>query len=132
MLLGFDLYHIPSSSMKPTFLKGDYVIADTWFEKKNLHPGQIIIFDKVNSSDYFVKRIYARSNERLTIPKYSVPKLVENMLFVAGDNANESLDSRHFGPIGNQRVIGVVHSIWLSIDENSTLRLDRLQWLNNR
>jgi signal peptidase I len=50
----------------------------------------------------------------------------EGRIFVLGDNRFFSKDSRSFGPIYLQSVVGRVHSVFYSVDPNGGWRMDRI------
>jgi signal peptidase I len=52
----------------------------------------------------------------------AVPK---GQLFIAGDNRENALDSREFGPVAASGVVGRVAVVWLSLDSNFQPRVER-------
>lgn len=57
-ILGLDLYYIPSSSMAPTLVPGDIVLADTWISEEEIEPGDIIIFEHPDAKGFLlIKRV---------------------------------------------------------------------------
>ncbi len=114
-LLGFDLYRVTSNSMEPTLYHGDYILADT--TAKKIDRNDIVFFryqllgDQVN-----VKRVLALSGDRVKVQSvkssaFLMPlhqdggvKIKENEVFVTGDNADASLDSRKFGAIPSSSI----------------------------
>jgi type IV secretory pathway protease TraF len=77
--------------MLPTLPPGTNVVGLRWF--RTLKPGQVIVF-KRNGRE-LIKRIDKTDARRL---------------FVLGDYAQASTDSRDYGPIDEDTVLGVV--IW--------------------
>lgn len=75
--------------MYPTLRKGSRVVTQNWFYKLNLKD---IIVAKVNNRPV-IKRI-----KRITAKK----------IFLEGDNKSESTDSREFGEIDKNKLIGKV------------------------
>ena len=47
-------------------------------------------------------------------------EIKENEFFVLGDNRGNSEDSRYFGPINSDRIIGVVHEFWIDKKQITT------------
>jgi signal peptidase I len=83
VLLGIQLYFIPSNSMAPTLKPGDIVIADTWITRSLISPGEIVIFRHPTVMGMsLIKRI---------------DRIDEVTMRVMGDNPKHSLDSRVLG-----------------------------------
>lgn len=74
--------------MSPYLNPGDLVII---LKTKNVHKGDVVVIDK--SGDYFIKRVV---------------DIKEDKFFLEGDNKKESIDSRKFGWISKQQIIGKV------------------------
>jgi len=132
-------YYIPSSSMFPTFKKGDRIVVCKFVYKFYKPARQDIVVFKIPNQKYegkdFVKRIVAVggdtveiTNGRLYIndipqyegdytletigyyyPKTEVP---EKSLFILGDNRNNSADSHIWGVLPEDKVIGKVFMIY--------------------
>jgi len=125
---------VNGASMDPTFKNGDYLIVDeiTYrFEKPQR--GSVLIFKfPLDTKKYFIKRIIGLPGEHIEIKKGVVtitktdgssttldepyvvyPKaddykydLGENEYFVMGDNRLGSADSRIWGPVKEDLIIG--------------------------
>ena len=134
-VLGYEAYEVPSRSMAPTILLGDYIVVDTW-RYKNADPanGEIVAFLAPATGVTYVKRIvgapgdtvalqgnkltrndvvidepyaiYSGSGEALQ--PFSEVLVSSDEYLVLGDNRNLSKDSRHFGLVPRGNVIGVV------------------------
>lgn len=108
-LFGWAIFHIPSSSMKPTLAPGDIIIVDTWRYRASLPmPKDIIIFtrDEIRGS-VFIKRVHP------------VPEHIESSsrkYYVLGDNQAFSKDSRHFGLIDLSQIRGKATFILLGVN----------------
>ena len=134
-VLGFELFRIPSHSMQPTLLPGDYIFVSTSAYKDN--PPQIndvitFLYPKDRTINY-IKRLIGRPGDRVSIANFEVfvndkaiPQpylessltkktfsrfmteitIPENKLFVMGDNRDNSNDSRFFGLIDRSDIIG--------------------------
>lgn len=89
-------FKIEDRSMEPTFKLGDYVLVNKlayMFGKPS--KGNVIVFNHPKEKNRFlIKRIslVTKSDE----------------LYVVGDNKDFSQDSRHFGPIKKDLIIGKV------------------------
>ncbi len=127
---------VVGSSMSPTYENGDFTIASNMF--LNLKDNDIIIFVSPNGdNDFYVKRIIASPKDKVEIKKigttwcffvndtkkdefevgypedliskygssFTIPK---NKYFVMGDNRYNSNDSRSFGLIDKDSILGKV------------------------
>lgn len=139
-LLGFRAYKVESQSMAPTVVVGDRIVADLRYYKS--HPpsrGDVIVF-RTPTNEIYVKRVIAVSGDTVEVdakgatvngqllsePYVIFDKKMEsdtdfgpvdvasNKVFVMGDNRDHSFDSRHFGAIDVNRVIGKVLYIYYS------------------
>lgn len=82
-------YTIYGNSMLPILKPGQDVLIMHWFIKVRV--GDLIIFKKDGKE--MIKR---------------VQKVLDREVIVQGDNQKESTDSRHFGPINKDQIIGKV------------------------
>ena len=127
---------VNGASMTPTFLPGEYLIVDQISYKtlKSPERGEIIIFHyPKDHSKYFIKRIIGLPSEtvriegtQITIINETNPegfeltedyilypkddflevKLEDDEYFVMGDNRASSSDSRVWGPLKKDLVVG--------------------------
>jgi signal peptidase I len=102
------VYKIVGESMQPQVLRGDWVIVDkTSYRHSAPHKGDIIVFVYPDDrSKVYIKRIAALTGEVITSAngdKYTVP---HGNVYVLGDNATQSKDSKDFGPIQLRDVLG--------------------------
>jgi signal peptidase I len=124
--------YVPSDSMAPTLLPGDRLLVDLRaYRGKPPQRGDIVVFRSPTSSGYEVKRIIAVAGDRVVVgrglvfvngerlsepyvrwqmlPEFPVGWALEpDEVFVMGDNRNRSEDSRDWGPLGMDRVVGRV------------------------
>lgn len=111
--------HIPSISMEPTLLKGDYVIVDkTASGHYSPTKNDIVIFNYPDDrSKIYLKRIEGLPGDTLRIDTitYIVP---HGYIFVLGDNWGKAHDSRLFGPVPLSDVLGKVRQVYFSYGEN--------------
>jgi nickel-type superoxide dismutase maturation protease len=87
---------IPTPSMSPAIMPNDIMIADTSTQAtKSIEPGDIIVFEHPKQRETkLVKRVISIS--------------ANQAYKVEGDNAFRSIDSRWFGAIKQEDIIGVV------------------------
>lgn len=121
---------VPTESMLPTLKPGDYLTVRTdAYEDSTPERGDIVIFTRSGEPDYFVKRVIGLGGEfvfyfsgRVWIGRYRLNEpyvnqqqvferpgrtfVGENEYFVMGDNRGHSEDSRDYGPISEDQIIG--------------------------
>lgn len=123
------IYSIPSSSMAPTLQAGDQIIVTRYFRNEPKR-GDVIVFQSLTQPDELVvKRVIGEPGDlidsrlgRLRIGGHTLaepyvlrqamtgaiePQVVaSNCYYVLGDNREESLDSRSWGVVPRERVVG--------------------------
>ncbi|MFI5495919.1 S26 family signal peptidase [Actinoplanes sp. NPDC051859] len=123
---GLVVVDVTGRSMEPTLFAGDRVLIRRRSSAR-LRRGALIVLElpdddgrwdrpplgaaALDDRYYLVKRVVARGGDRT--PPDSVPASSERVvppgtLVVAGDNRRRSLDSRQFGFVPANRVLGVV------------------------
>lgn len=81
-------FRIEENSMSPFLKPGDLVII---FRTKNVKKNDVIVFER--DENFYIKRLTEIEDENY---------------FLEGDNKRESIDSRKFGWISKQQIIGKV------------------------
>ena len=82
--------------MSPNFKEGDKVFYRKYLiNKTNLKVGQVVIFRHPIQDRIQIKRI---------------KQIKENCIEVIGDNSKYSTDSKSFGFVQNEKIIGIVTS----------------------
>lgn len=141
----FHPFYIPSGSMEPTLLPQDRVIVNKFIYRfQEPKRGDIIVFLPPNDNRDYIKRIIGLPGETIEIKKgmvyinnraLSEPyktkapdpssfgpfKIPNSNYFVMGDNRPNSSDSRVFGPLKKERIIGKAVFIYWPIS--------RIRWL---
>jgi len=138
----FQPFFVRGQSMDPNFENGDYLIIDEiTYRFRGPERGEVIVFKyPEDPSNRFIKRviglpgetveikdgnitIYNESGTYLLDEKYLSSDLItsgdieitleKNQYFVMGDNRPYSFDSRRFGPLSEEYIIGrVVLRAW--------------------
>lgn len=124
-------FYIPSNSMIPTLKPQDRVIVNKLiYRVRDPQPGDIVVFIPPNDSkNDYIKRIIAIEGQSIEVSKgkvyidgklmeekyvsswkdrsnYGPVKVKEEHIFVMGDNRPNSFDSRVFGPVKKDKIIG--------------------------
>ena len=131
----FKPFYVRGQSMEPNFHEKDYLIIDELsYRMREPERGEVIVFKAPNASkDYYLKRIVGLPGERVKIsddkiiiyndefpqgivlPEMYLDKITygaidqtlgPNDYFVMGDNRGASYDSRRFGPIEKENIVG--------------------------
>lgn len=117
--LGVHVYFVPSMSMYPALKPGQFILVDTWlYIKEPINIGDIVVFKQKQALDkhqptWLVKRI----------ANWPQGQLQHNGLFyVLGDNSSASHDSRRFGGIKQENIVGKVNLVLFSIDNKQHIK----------
>ncbi|MHB0978641.1 MAG: signal peptidase I [Thermoleophilia bacterium] len=124
-------FYIPSESMEPTLVKGDRVLVNRFIYRfREPEPGDVIVFHPPIAPDEdYIKRVVATAGDTIAVkdgqlfvngepqdepylkeqfiegvfPEETIP---EGYVWAMGDNRNRSGDSRVFGPVKRQSILG--------------------------
>ncbi len=114
-LFGCSLYYIPSMSMHPTIKPGQFILADMDSYTNNTPQINDIVIVELTKHETIIKRLIQKPmNVKHDISGY----------YLQGDNISNSIDSRHFGPVKIDRIIGKAKLILFSINSQHQLIFD--------
>jgi signal peptidase I len=131
-------FRIPSDSMKPTLVAGDHVLVDKLvYDAKMPRRGDLAVFRAPGTREIMLKRVVAVSGDTVGLedgvlvvdgrrPRepYADAGAIDSVyfgpvrvrpgtVFVMGDNRADSRDSRDFGAVPDDELIGRVETrIW--------------------
>ena len=139
-VLGFDVYRIPSRSMEPTLVPGDFIyMSASGYDRETMLPNDVLVFLYPDArKTHYIKRLIAKGGDRVRIENFIVyvndkplPQMYINTtrlkkpfsrfmqevqvpnghLFLLGDNRDNSNDSRFFGFLPERQVVGEAMSL---------------------
>lgn len=92
------------ASMEPTLYDGELHLISRWTQPE---VGDIVVLEDPDADKLIIKRITAGEGDFVT---YNQGERVLGPLeyFVEGDNRDWSVDSRYFGPITGDAIVGVL------------------------
>ena len=93
-------FRVDDDSMRPTLEPGDYVVVNRWaYRLRAPRKGELVVLRDPDDADrWLVKRVS--------------DTIGSDRVMVLGDNADRSRDSRAFGPIVPEEIIG---RVWLRL-----------------
>jgi signal peptidase I len=144
-IFGYETFRIPSIAMAPTLEPGDYIMVDTWrYRRRDPSVGDVVVF-RNDTGTAFVKRVVGTPGDQLEIkdgvvyrngqplaePYVNSPledrpygrdiprlDLGESEYYVLGDFRDQSIDSRRYGAIQRQQILGRVEYIGLAMQRD--------------
>ena len=123
--------NIQGDSMYPTFKDGDTVRINLNFNYNDISRNDIVVFRKTDSDELFIKRVvglvgdkieikennlYVNGEQYINVDDTNVENYIYNSswnvgineLYVIGDNYTNSIDSRYYGCIDKENILGVI------------------------
>lgn len=135
-LLGFEVYQIAANSMEPTLYHGDIILVNTWaYDDADPKYDDVVLFTVYRKNErVMIKRVAALVGDRVAYNREVFRNLGQNAAvqgegtaiedksltravvdadhyFVVGDNLKASRDSRRFGVIAKDNLIGRAVSV---------------------
>ena len=126
-------FKVDGKSMEPNFSTGDYLIVDeiTYRFREPVRGEVVVLRNPTNETEFFIKRVIGLPGEQILvsdnkvfvdgqrIDEIYIPEdismsdtppfeLAETEFFVMGDNRQSSFDSRNWGPLEKNKIVGVV------------------------
>ena len=124
LVAGIDIVKVKSFSMEPALCEGDLVLVDTWPAARQISNGDIVTFVDPQWGEYeLIKRVVAKHGDLVKFAYDGYDVLDNSSLksddkiyqiikprhyFVVGDNLLNSRDSRMFGAIHQDDIMGVM------------------------
>ncbi len=131
-------FAIPSPSMEPTLVEGDRVLVNRLvYHFRSPERGDIIVFQPPNQEggDPFIKRVVGVGGDTVEVregrlyvngvaqdepfikeypivPDYPETAVPAGSVWAMGDNRNNSGDSRVFGPVPEDAIVGTAFAIY--------------------
>jgi signal peptidase I len=127
-------FYIPSSSMEPTLGVGDRVLVNKLsYEVHDVNRGDLVVFERPDGAEGeikdLIKRVIGLPGESVEIrdgavvidgrvldepyladdevlAEFAPTEVPDDTVFVMGDNRDDSRDSRVFGPISTDSIVG--------------------------
>ena len=98
---------VNGASMEPTFQTGDYLIVDELsYQFRQPKKEEVIIFRyPLNPSIFYIKRVIGTPGETIILDGKEI-ELGEKEYFVMGDNRPFSSDSRRWGTVPENLIVG--------------------------
>lgn len=131
---------VNGQSMFPTYQNHDFLISSrVSYDKEKPQRGDVVIVDGANYGYemFLIKRVVGIEGDTIEVKNnklyvngelqsenyikekmntnYPKVKINKNQVFIMGDNRNDSIDSRYFGPVALESITGkiVLDSDWL-------------------
>ena len=140
-------FAIPSPSMEPTLVEGDRVLVNRLiYHFRSPERGDVIVFHPPDrpGSDPFIKRVVAVSGDKVAVhdgmlwlngvaqfepfikehpmlDEFPETTIASGYVWVMGDNRNNSGDSRVFGAVSEEAIMGEAFAIYWPLGHLSGL-----------
>lgn len=137
---------VENISMEPTLVPGEFLVVNKFaYKTSEIKRGDIIVFHyPMNPDEDYIKRVIGVSGDKISIsdgqvlvngfvlnePYIAAPPakggewlVPENAVFVMGDNRNESSDSRDWGFVPDDFIIGKALLVYWPFNQAKILTL---------
>ncbi|MCX5683699.1 MAG: signal peptidase I [Planctomycetota bacterium] len=139
-----DWNDVPTGSMKPSIIEGDRIFVNKlaydlkvpftlWRLARWAEParGDVVVFFEPVHEQRYVKRVIGRPGDEIELrgnrlivngravesrSDFGPVTVPEGQYFLMGDNRDQSLDSRYFGFVERDRIVGRASRIIFSVD----------------
>ena len=113
----FKTIVVQGESMEPTFIEGEKVlVSKAYWLVGGVERNDIVVVQDLETGDMLIKRVYALGGESVDVlnapenwsirqGEFTVP---DGQVYLLGDNYGASQDSRHFGPVDADTIVGKV------------------------
>jgi signal peptidase I len=95
---------VEEASMAPALLPGDWLLLDPTCRRWPRR-GSIVVFREPGTETLAIKRVAARPGDRVRISQ-GILHLAGDEAWLLGDNAGPSIDSRRYGPVAIDHLVG--------------------------
>ncbi len=121
------IYSIPSASMAPTLEAGDQIVVTPYFGAKP-ERGHVVVFQ--HGDDLLVKRVVAVPGDWIDsrLGGLAATGAIESQIipsdcyYVLGDNRDDSIDSRTWGVIPHDVIVGRARLVLWSMTSDGVAR----------
>jgi signal peptidase I len=115
--VNFQTIEVKGDSMQPLFRDGQRVlITRAYWLVGGIKKNDVVVLRGEQPHEFWIKRVYRMAGEKVNLRfvpydhllskgEYIVP---EDHIYVLGDNLSVSEDSRNYGPVDTDRVVGKV------------------------
>jgi len=131
----YEGFSVPSPSMVPTLLPGDYILVDKSVRDPD-RTDLIVFVDAADATQMLVKRVIGLGGEDIHLagrqvfvgcePATAGWHVPAGAFFVMADNRNAGEDSRHYGTVRWQQITGRPFLIYWSSDPAGGIRWSRI------
>eukprot|EP00834_Sanchytrium_tribonematis_P007054 NODE_586_length_5672_cov_0.462229.p5 type:complete len:150 gc:universal NODE_586_length_5672_cov_0.462229:5132-5581(+) len=100
-------------SMLPVIEPNSIILVQKWFSSSKIKVGDIVACQSpVEPAKYVCKRVAGVAGDTVIIDSHSSSsrciKITSNHVFLRGENHQKSFDSRSYGPVPLQNIVGIV------------------------